>query len=72
MMSGTWRPIVLGALVILVVLGAGWAVQRVTGGASSPGGAAVGEPAKGGRRRAAGGGRPGVRSLGPPPRSGVA
>ena len=48
MMSGTWRTIVLGALVILVVLGAGWAVQRVTGGASSPGGAAVGEPAKAG------------------------
>ena len=48
MRSGTWRTIVLGALVILVVLGAGWAVQRVTGGESSPGGAAVREPAKAG------------------------
>jgi hypothetical protein len=44
-MSRTRRTIGLGALVVLVVFGAGWALGKATSNSQSKGGAAISAPA---------------------------
>jgi hypothetical protein len=46
MMNRTRRTIGLSALVILMVLGTGWALEKTASNAHRQGGAAVSEPAK--------------------------
>ena len=46
MMNRTRRTIGLSALVILIVLGTGWALEKAASNAHRQGGAAVSEPAK--------------------------
>ena len=45
-MGRTRRSIGLGALVVLVVFGAGWALGKATSNSQSQGGAVIGAPAK--------------------------
>ena len=45
-MNRTRRTIGLGALVVLVVFGAGWTLGRATSNSHSPGGTAISAPVK--------------------------